>query len=120
MTKILGPTSLILEDIDSGRKISRHLVDVYKCQLGANFGNLYQTPEESAKQDCLEEETDVLLNTDQIENLSESKMLQNQFKDEVDKKVENIGERGEIEHKKSQKVSTPKHPMQLRKRGKPL
>ena len=68
----------------------------------------------------MEEETDVLLNTDQIENLSESKMLQNQFKDEVDKKVENIGKRGEIEHNKSQKVSTPKRPMQLRKRGKPL
>ena len=120
VTKILGPTSLILEDIDSGRKISRHLVDVYKCQLGANFGNLYQTPEESAKQDCLEEETDVLLNTDQIENLSESKMLQNQFKNEVDKKVENFEERDKIEHKKSQKVSTPKHPMQLRRRGKPI
>ena len=41
VTKILGATSLILTDLDSGKSLSRNLADVYKVSHGSDYGNLY-------------------------------------------------------------------------------
>ena len=41
VTKILGATSLILTDLDSGKSLSRNLADVYKVSHGLSYGNLY-------------------------------------------------------------------------------
>ena len=39
---ILGRTSLLLEDVESGRKINRHLTDVYPMKSVGNYSNLFQ------------------------------------------------------------------------------
>ena len=57
VTKILGPTALILKDEKSGREISRHLVDTYKAEFSSSFPNLYLSSFDSVRNECLEEET---------------------------------------------------------------
>ena len=52
---VLGKSSLMLEDQETGRKITRHLTDVYPIKPTGNFSNLFQGPKEAIQQDVEED-----------------------------------------------------------------
>ena len=52
---ILGKSSLMLEDSETGRRITRHLTDVYPIKPTGNFSNLFQGPREAIQQDVAED-----------------------------------------------------------------
>ena len=52
--KILGATSLLLEDVETSRLVTRHLSDVYVVELTGNFGNLYKDTLTSHREELLE------------------------------------------------------------------
>ena len=53
--KIVGATALILEDIDTGKLVSRHLSDVFDVQMTGSFGNLYKDALSSQREEMLED-----------------------------------------------------------------
>ena len=55
VVKILGKTSLVLEDQESGRKITRHLSDVYPIEPVGNFSNLFVNSRAAGEQDIAED-----------------------------------------------------------------
>ena len=61
VSKILGPTSLIVTDVKSDRQISRNLADVYLVPTNSSFPNLYLTGPQSLLDDFRELETTELI-----------------------------------------------------------
>ena len=53
--EITGQTSLILEDLETGKLISRALVDCYPIKPSGNFSNLFINSKESVQQDVEED-----------------------------------------------------------------
>ena len=58
--RILGPTSVILQDKVSTRQLSRHLSDIYRVKLTGSFSNLYLTSFDSTQDEMREIETDII------------------------------------------------------------
>ena len=52
---ILGKTSLLLEDLESGRKVCRHLTDVYPMKAVGNFSNLFRDGLSAQQQEAEED-----------------------------------------------------------------
>ena len=53
--KILGKTSLVLEDLETGKKITRHLTDCYPIKPVGNFSNLFLNSKAAVNQDVEED-----------------------------------------------------------------
>ena len=55
MTEILGKTSLVLEDLETGKKITRHLSDCYPIKPVGNYSNLFLNSKAAVIQDVEED-----------------------------------------------------------------
>ena len=55
ITAILGKTSVVLEDLESGRKITRHLADCYPIKPVGNFSNLFLNSKAAIQQEVDED-----------------------------------------------------------------
>ena len=56
MIKILSRVSLLIQDDESKKILSRHLVDIFPLRPALQYGNLYQNPVEARKQQNKENE----------------------------------------------------------------
>ena len=55
VTEILGKTSLVLEDLETGKKITRHLSDCYPIKPVGNYSNLFLNSKAAVTQDVEED-----------------------------------------------------------------
>ena len=55
VTAILGKTSLVLEDLENGKKITRHLVDCFPIKPVSNFSNLFVNSRAAVSQEVDED-----------------------------------------------------------------
>ena len=53
--EILGKTSLVVEDLESGQKLTRHLTDVFPIKPTGNFSNLFLDSRQAQSQDIEED-----------------------------------------------------------------